>query len=191
MFLENLPCAFLHLQKPGNRRVIMIIESLSKMFQEWRNFIFGWLPSKGRKTEKGSARVWAGVCHTNPCLVSTRLSLLAAGRCCCSLPEIITTNQASAKPNTECVGKAEVLKEIWLWNRTACKWREHKPLWYTNLTHPTGHCFEEISATSVHGSIRLMHFSFLAEEVYKKIFSRCAYVLYQCLVSKMINVFLF
>lgn len=57
VFSENLPCTFLHLQGAGNGRIIMSIESLSQMFQEWRNFIFGWLASKGRKTEKGSVCV--------------------------------------------------------------------------------------------------------------------------------------
>lgn len=57
VFSENLPCTSLHLQRAGNGRIIMSIESLSQMFQEWRNVIFGWLASKGRKTEKGSVRV--------------------------------------------------------------------------------------------------------------------------------------
>lgn len=57
VFLENLPCTSLHLQRAGSGRIIMSIDSLSQMFQEWRNFIFGWLASKGRKTEKGSVRV--------------------------------------------------------------------------------------------------------------------------------------
>ncbi|KQK78807.1 hypothetical protein AAES_113578 [Amazona aestiva] len=57
VFSENLPYTSLHLQRVGNERIIMSIESLSQMFQEWRNFIFGWLASKGRKTEKGNVRV--------------------------------------------------------------------------------------------------------------------------------------
>lgn len=54
VFSENLHCTSLHLQRAGNGRIIMSIERLSQMFQEWRNFIFGWLASLGRKTEKGS-----------------------------------------------------------------------------------------------------------------------------------------
>lgn len=42
----------------------------------------------------------------SPCLVSAMPLLWEAG------PGVVTTDQASAKPNTEWTGKAEVLKEI-------------------------------------------------------------------------------
>lgn len=70
LFSENLPCTSLHLQRAGTGRIITSIESLHQMFQEWRNSIFGWLASGGRKTARGSACVWAGMCHASPWLVS-------------------------------------------------------------------------------------------------------------------------
>lgn len=54
---QNLHYTSLHLQRAGSGRIIMSIERLSQMFQEWRNFIFGWLASLGRKTERGSSLV--------------------------------------------------------------------------------------------------------------------------------------
>lgn len=54
---QNLHHTSLHLQRAGSGRIITSIERLSQMFQEWRNFIFGWLASLGRKTERGSSLV--------------------------------------------------------------------------------------------------------------------------------------
>lgn len=155
MFSKNLPCTSLHLQRAGTGRTIMSIESLHQMFQERRNSIFGWLALRGRKTARGSARVWAGMCHASPWQVSASPLLLAAFLLC-SLPGVIATDRA--EPNTECTGKAEVLKEIRLWNRSACKWREHEThrTRISNSTHSRvqGIASERLGVTSVLGSRR-------------------------------------
>lgn len=165
LFSENLPCTSLHLQRAGTGRIITSIESLHQMFQEWRNSIFGWLASGGRKTARGSACVWAGMCHASPWLVSAS-SLLLAASLPCSVPGVIATNWA--EPNTECSGKAEVLRETRLWNRSACKWREYKThgTHISNSTHSKvqGMASERLGVTSGLGSWEFCIFDFYQKQ---------------------------
>lgn len=144
VFSENLPCTFLHLQRAGNGRIIMSIESLSQMFQEWRNFIFGWLASKGRKTAKGSVRVWAGMCHANPCLVSASL-------CCWQPAAVVLFAWGYYHRPGKCKAKYRVYGEGWSVKGNMVVKQERMQMKgvqtlcdILNLIHSTVRCFKKI-----------------------------------------------